>query len=131
MQTTADEVAVIDAPNGTKAQIEFISSKRKHVMQMLAQKSKMAKSVPDLTVEPNKSLYQQLCLLLRWLDEDVQMSPELRDKTQIDKGLKLIFDTPQFHFPEAEKMKQSYYMRSGRVKTGARTKSWKMVLSPR
>ena len=102
-QTTTDEVAVLDAPTGTKARIEFISLLRKRVIQMFAQKSKMA--ISDLTTEPNKLLYRQLCLLLSWLEDDVRMTPEIKEKTQIDKGLRLIFDTPQFHFPEEEKEK--------------------------
>lgn len=100
-QKDIDEAAVVDMPTDTPSWITFILREREKVLQHLALRSMRAKQIPDLTVEPLKSIYQRLGVLLKRLDEHVQMTPELKKETRIDEGLNLMFD-PRFHFPRAD-----------------------------
>ena len=60
-----EEATTLDIPNNTKTRIDFVSRERHTVIQSLAQQSKKQDKVPDSTLEPAKSLYQRLDLLLQ------------------------------------------------------------------
>jgi len=83
---------VLDVPEDTRLWPEFIKTKRLRVIQTLAQKS--SKGLLD------ESLTEQLALLLEWLDNEVQMTPQLRSFTKLDLGVKLIFSEPKYRFAE-------------------------------
>ena len=97
--TDNHEVAILDIANDTKTMIEFIIHERLQVIQTLANRSKLGK-IPDDS--NNRHLFERLRMLLRWLDQDVQITMELKDKTKIDVGLQLMFKRPQYHFPEED-----------------------------
>ena len=104
------EVPVLQVPHNKEARIERISRERVVIIQALAQESKTAKGLPDPTNPKVKELNERLDMLLRWLDEELQMTPEFRSKTKIDSGLKLIFGTPAYKFSDehAEKAKELF-----------------------
>ena len=112
------EVAVLDIPNNTTTRINFITKERTNVIQGLAQKSKGGKGPPDLAAEPD--LYRRLDMFLRWLDEDVEMTPEIKQKTKIDAGLKLMFGSRLFKFrPEDADRAHELYQKFEEEKWGA------------
>ena len=101
-----DEV-VLDVPNNTNHRIEFIKQQSRHVILMLCQQSKKAQGLPDSTVEPTRSLLPRLELFLRWLETDVEMTPELKKGSQIDGMLKLLFNDARFQFESSTRARAS------------------------
>ena len=77
----------------------FIAREKLNVIQKLAVQSRRNPGISSPTPE-QKDLLTRLEALLKKLDEEVTMSPEFLDKTNIDKALKLMFDDPDIHFPE-------------------------------
>jgi len=99
-----EAILVLDVPEDSRLWPDFIKTKRLRVIQQLAQQSR--KGALD------QSLAEQLTLLLEWLDNEVQMTPQLRVFTKIDEGVKLIFERPEFDFPEhAVTRAQQLYVR--------------------
>lgn len=82
------------------ARTAFIKEQRSKLIQPLALDSKRKGAVPDLTVEPTRLQYEKLRVFLRWLDQQIEITPLIKKDTQIDAGLKIIFDNPSFHFSE-------------------------------
>lgn len=101
---------ILDIPNNMETRIRFISQERKHVVQRLCLESRKVKGIPDPTIEPSKTLLPRLELFLRWLETDVEITPDLKTKSQIDEGLQLMFQRPEFHFAEGirERARQLY-----------------------
>ncbi|KAF2166361.1 hypothetical protein M409DRAFT_23552 [Zasmidium cellare ATCC 36951] len=91
-------------PTELPAQIQFISNERRQVIVQLAQQGKKAGTVLDQQNGPHKTLFERLSSLLTWLDQTVQMSPELKNETKIEDALKVILND-LFHFPETFKTK--------------------------
>lgn len=87
----ADNI-VIDVPNNLKARTDFILQQRRDVIQKLCQQSR--NGAPNISVEPARTLVQKLTAFMRWLENSVEMTPELRSKTQIDKGLFIMYQKP-------------------------------------
>lgn len=102
MGTEGRTIAVLDIPRNTQARINFIANERLHVIQRLAlwsAKPAAGGQPVDEHRDPGKPLYQRLNMFLRWLDEEVQMTPEMKQKTMIERALKVMFAMPEYHFP--------------------------------
>lgn len=89
-----NEVPLPDIPNNTNVRIAFISTERLGVIQPLALMSRNGPT--SKSAQPR--LYMRLDKFLRWLDEVLQMTPEIKQKTKIDLGLKLMFDSKEYYF---------------------------------
>lgn len=101
--TDVDELAGSDIPITSKQWTGHIKSERFDTLQRLAQQSRKLGSFPDTTIEPAKSQYRRFRMLLRKMDEFLQITPEIRKETTIDTYLRrLVLDEAQFHFPEAD-----------------------------
>lgn len=85
-------------PTDFAGRVQFVMTERKQVIQQLAMRGSRAKAVLDAQTEPNKTHFQRLEALLSWLDREVEISPELKDKTKIDDGLAVI-TSENFYFP--------------------------------
>ena len=93
------EVAILAISPNTARRIDFISNERLRVIQPLAVESRKNGFI-DLTNDRFNDLLKRLDALLRWLDLDLQMTPEIRQKTKIDAGLELIFRKDDIKFPK-------------------------------
>lgn len=101
---------ILDIPNNLEARIRFIALQIQHVVSRLCRESKKAKGLPDAAVEPMKSLLPRLELFLRWLENNVEMTPVLKTRSKIDAGLQLMFNDSRFHFDQRtrERSRQLY-----------------------
>lgn len=103
---------ILDIPNNLETRIKFISQELLRVVQKLCQESRKVKGVPDPAVEPSKTLLPRLERFMRWLESNVDITPELRTRSKIDQGLQLMFNRPEFHFQENTKERaRLLYMR--------------------
>ncbi|KAK4501722.1 hypothetical protein PRZ48_007531 [Zasmidium cellare] len=91
-------------PTELAARVQFILNERKQVIQPLAQQGRKAGKVLDQQAEPHKTLFERLDSLLKWLDNTVEMSPELKKDTQLDTALKVVLND-SFNFPDKFKTK--------------------------
>ncbi|KXS99310.1 hypothetical protein AC578_6739 [Pseudocercospora eumusae] len=89
MSTPAADVA---------AQAQRITNDKKEAIIKLAQESRKSNKIPDPSTEPWKSLHSQLYNLLSWPDTDINMTPELKKRSQVSEILKLIYQNLYFHF---------------------------------
>ena len=102
VSTTEDlstTVEVLQVSHDPTKRHEFLKDQRMRVIQPLAQKTTKGDVLQMDTVEV-RELLNKLDKLLTWLETDVTMSEALKKNTQIDVGLKLIFGTPRYQFPE-------------------------------
>lgn len=98
-----DELSNENIPFNAKQWIDQILTERFDSLQRLAQQSRKLKAFPDTEAEPAKSQYQRFRVLLEKMRKYLEMDPEIRQKTQIDKYLRqLVLDEKQFHFPKSD-----------------------------
>lgn len=104
------EYQVLHIPRHLETRINFIINESKVINKLCLESRKAAGRVPDLTVEPAKTLRARLESLMRWLETDVDITPTLKTRTKLDQLLKLIYATPQYRFDEPipERARQLY-----------------------
>ena len=96
---TLDRILATTMASNQEVKPEAVAKERKDVIQTLALKSKKNPGLENPSLEET-SLLSRLDLLLTRLEDEVHMTPEFKQKTLIDEGLKVIFDKPdQFKFP--------------------------------
>lgn len=91
--------AVHDIPNNFEARKNFIKQETRNVIQMLCQQSLKAKGLPDTSVA-YKDLPARLEMYMRWLENDFEITPALKDKSIVAAGIQLMYANPNYHFPE-------------------------------
>jgi len=84
--------------NKAKDLVNYIKQERQYVIQALALAGKKL-SAPQPHDEKHAPLYGRLNGLFILLENEIQMTPYLKDSTQIDKGLYLMFARPEYRFP--------------------------------
>ncbi|KAH9904053.1 PUA-like domain-containing protein [Xylariomycetidae sp. FL2044] len=92
-----------------QARIGHMRDQHKNIIQLA---SKSARAGVVLTI-PNKELtpaeaerrYTALRRHLQWLETDLEMEPDIKEKTKPDIVFKRIFDEPKSHFPDDIKIR--------------------------
>lgn len=100
--TAIAELAKVNIPTNTEAWIKHIKEERVRSLQQLAVQSRKLQRVPDLDVEPAKSQYERFRVFLKKMDDYLQMTPYIRQKSAVDQALLLVLNEEQFHFPETD-----------------------------
>ena len=87
---------------------EFVAKQRLEVIQKLAVRSKKNPQF-ETPSEEEANLLERLDVFLDLLNNDLVMTPQFKQKTQIDKGMEVVFDG-RFSFPQqhVEKAKALY-----------------------
>lgn len=109
MDTKDDPVqpdqAVHDIPNSLETRTKFINQETEKVIQRLALLSSKAKGLPDTSVGEAKELPARLEMYMRWLENDVEITPALKKRApKVAAGIQLMYANPKYHF--AEPMRQ-------------------------
>ena len=106
------EKAVLEIPNDFSKRVDALNQQREKVIQRLCQASKNAKGLPDFSVEPNKDLLRRLAILMAWLETSPEITPQLKQKTRLDLGLKVMCPNSQYKFPsDIQQRAQQLYNR--------------------
>ena len=98
--TTDPQNQVLDIPNNLEARVKFINAERM-IVSRLCVDSKHGVPDPKTASTEVKTRLLRLELFLRWLETNVEISPDLTQRTKIDQMLQLMFDRPGFHFQES------------------------------
>jgi hypothetical protein len=116
---TLDRILAVDMASNQGLKLELIAKERFDVIQKLAQKSKKNPGFEDPTLEET-GLLDRLDAFLTRLDNEVHMTPELKEKTKIHDGMTVIFDKPHlFKFPQKYVDRLELSTRNGKVRAGA------------
>lgn len=99
-----DELINSNIPITSKQWTEYIKLEDVQALRRLAQQSNKRGSFPDPTIEPAKSQYRRFRIPIKKMDEFLQITPEIRKETSIDKNLRylVIDEAGKFHFPDAD-----------------------------
>lgn len=95
--------AVHDIPNNLETRIKFINQETEKVIQKLCLLSKKASGIPDTGAGENKDLPARLEMYMRWLENDVEITPALKNRSKVVKGLELMYANPNLHFAEPQR----------------------------
>jgi hypothetical protein len=97
--TIDPENQVLAIPNNLDARVNFINTEKKTVAKLCVA-SKNGVLDPNTTSTEAKAWLLRLELFMQWLETSVEMMPALKERTQIDIALQLMFNNPKFHFKE-------------------------------
>jgi hypothetical protein len=98
--TTTDlQYQIFFVANNLEAHVRFINAESANIVKLCAT-SRNGVINPKKASENVKAQLLRLELYIQWLETNVEIPPALKERTKIDKVLRLLFDRPDFHFQE-------------------------------
>jgi hypothetical protein len=98
--TTTDlQYQIFFVANNLEARVRFINAESANIVKLCAT-SRNGVINPKKASENVKAQLLRLELYIQWLETNVEIRPALKERTKIDKVLRLLFDRPDFHFQE-------------------------------
>jgi len=98
--TTTDlQYQIFFVANNLEARVRFINAESANIVKLCAT-SRNGVINPKKASENVKAQLLRLELYIQWLETNVEIPPALKERTKIDKVLRLLFDRPDFHFQE-------------------------------
>ncbi|SMR56972.1 unnamed protein product [Zymoseptoria tritici ST99CH_1E4] len=81
--------------------VAAILKESKEAVSKLAMFSRRQNGIPDEDSEQFKPMYARLDVLLTWLNDEVEINRELKEKAKLQDMLGLLCKRPEFQFPQA------------------------------